>query len=47
MARRLGPCDWYARAWFDWYLKGDEEGRARLRGPDPFGAMTAVRQEVR
>ena len=39
--------DWYARAWFDWYLKGDEEARARLRGPDPFGAMTAVRQEVR
>ena len=38
--------DWYARAWFDWYLKGDEKARARLREPDPFGDMTAVRQEV-
>ena len=39
--------DWYARAWFDWYLKGDEAARGRLREPDPFGAMTSVRQEVR
>ena len=39
--------DWYARAWFDWHLKGDRDARERLRSPDPFGAMTAVRREVR
>ena len=39
--------DWYALAWFDWYLKGDREARERLRGPDPFGTMASVRREVR
>ncbi len=39
--------DWYARAWFDWHLKGDRNARERLRSPDPFGAMTSVRREVR
>ena len=39
--------DWYARAWFDWYLKGDRAARERLRSPDPFGVMTSVRREVR
>ena len=39
--------DWYARAVFDHYLKGDGEARERLRGPDPFGELTSVRREVR
>ena len=39
--------DWYARAWFDWHLKGDAAARERLRNPDPFGTMTSVRKEVR
>ena len=39
--------DWYARAWFDWHLKEDQDARRRLRSPDPFGAMTAVRRELR
>ena len=39
--------DWYARAWFDWHLKDDADARSRLRGPDPFGALTSVRREVR
>ena len=38
--------DWYARAWFDWYLKGDEAARQRLQSPDPFGALTHARTEV-
>ena len=39
--------DWYARAWFDWHLKGDAAARERLRDPDPFGTMTSVRKELR
>ncbi len=39
--------DWYAKAWFDWRLKGDGESRERLRNPDPFGAMTSVRRRIR
>ena len=39
--------DWYAKSWFDWHLKEDREARARLRNPDPFGAVTAVRKELR
>ena len=39
--------DWYAKAWFDWLLKGDGESRERLRNPDPFGAMTSVRRRIR
>ena len=39
--------DWYARAWFDWHLKGDGSARERLRRPDPFGAMTSVRRRIR
>ena len=39
--------DWYAKNWFDWHLKEDSEARARLRNPDPFGAVTAVRRELR
>ena len=39
--------DWYARAVFDHYLKGDGEARERLQGPDPFGELTSVRREVR
>ena len=38
--------DWYAKAWFDWYLKGDRAARERLRSPDPFGTMTSVRKDV-
>lgn len=38
--------DWYARAWFDWYLKGDAAARQRLQSPDPFGALTHARTEV-
>ena len=39
--------DWYARAWFDWHLKGDEDARKRLLKPDPFGALTSERRELR
>ena len=39
--------DWYAKAWFDWYLKGDRAARERLRSPDPFGTMTSVRKDVK
>ena len=39
--------DWYAKAWFDWRLKGDEGSRERLRNPDPFGTMTSVRRRIR
>ena len=38
--------DWYAKAWFDWYLKGEREAHERLRSPDPFGTMTSVRKDV-
>ena len=38
--------DWYARAWFDWYLKGDRDARARLQAGDPFGAVTSVRMDL-
>ena len=38
--------DWYARAVFDHYLKGDGEARARLKSPDPFGDLTSVRREI-
>ncbi len=39
--------DWYALAWFNWHLKGDDTARARLGGADPFGAHTHVRKELR
>ena len=39
--------DWYARAVFDHYLKGDGEARGRLQDPDPFGDLTSVRREIR
>ena len=39
--------DWYARAWFDWHLKDDREARERLSKPDPFGAATSVRRDLR
>ena len=38
--------DWHARAWFDWYLKGDEEARQRLQKDDPFGDLTYILREV-
>lgn len=38
--------DWYARAWFDWYLKDDQDAHARLLNPDPFGGHTSVRSEI-
>ncbi len=38
--------DWYARAWFDWYLKDDPDARRRLQNEDPFGSLTHVRREV-
>ena len=38
--------DWYAKTWFDWYLKGDRRAHERLRSPDPFGTMTSVRKDV-
>ena len=38
--------DWYAKTWFDWHLKEDAAARGRLRSPDPFGAMTAVRKDL-
>ena len=39
--------DWYARAWFDWYLKDDATAGGRLRGADPFGSLTSVRRDLR
>ena len=39
--------DWYARMWFDWHLKDDPEARERLSNPDPFGAATSVRSDLR
>ena len=39
--------DWYARAWFDWHVKGDEEARQRLKAPNPFGTLTSVRSDIR
>ena len=38
--------DWYARAWFDWYLKGDEAAHQRLQTEDPFGNLTHVRRDM-
>ena len=38
--------DWYARAWFDWYLKDDQEARRRLQNDDPFGELTYTLREV-
>ena len=38
--------DWYTRAWFDWYLKDDQEARSRLQGDGPFGALTYTLREV-
>ena len=37
--------DWYVRTWFDWHLRKDIEAGRRLRGKDPFRAMTAVRRQ--
>ena len=39
--------DWYARAWFDWRLKGDQDARERLGKPDPFGDLTSERRDLR
>ena len=39
--------DWYALAWFNWHLKGDDAARARLSADDPFGTRTHVRKELR
>ena len=39
--------DWYALAWFDWHLKGDDAARARLAAAAPFGERTHVRKELR
>ena len=39
--------DWYARAWFDWRLKGDRDARERLGKPDPFGDLTSERRDLR
>lgn len=36
--------DWYARAWFDSYLKGDAAARDRWYRADPFGDLTSVRR---
>ncbi len=38
--------DWYARAWFDWHLKADQDAHDRLQNPDPFGGHTSVRSEI-
>ena len=38
--------DWYARAVFDHYLKGDQGAHGRLQGSDPFGHLTSVRREI-
>ena len=39
--------DWYARAVFDHYLKGDGQALERLQGADPFADLTSVRREMR
>ena len=39
--------DWYAVAWFDWHLKGEDAARACLVADDPFGERTHVRKELR
>lgn len=39
--------DWYARAWFDLWLKDDAAAREELRREDPFGALTSVRRDLR
>ncbi len=39
--------DWYARAVFDHYLKGDGQALERLQGSGPFGDLTSVRREMR
>ena len=39
--------DWYARAVFDHYLKGDGQALERLQGSDPFADLTSVRREMR
>ena len=39
--------DWYARAWFDLWLKDDDAAREELRGKDPFGGLTSVRRDLR
>ena len=39
--------DWYARAVFDHYLKGDGQALERLQGADPFADLTFVRREMR
>lgn len=38
--------DWYARVWFDWFLKGDASAHESLLGEDPFGDLTAVRRDL-
>lgn len=38
--------DWYARVWFDRYLKDESSARERLRGADPFGDLTSVRLDL-
>ena len=38
--------DWYARNWFDWYLKDDAAARQRLQEEDPFGSLTFALREV-
>ena len=39
--------DWYARAWFDLWLKDDAAAREELRGEDPFGELTSARRDLR
>jgi len=39
--------DWYARAWFDWYLKDDADARRRLQNDDPFGDLTHTLRDIR
>lgn len=38
--------DWYAKAWFDRYLKDKSGVREGLRGADPFGDLTSVRSSL-
>ena len=38
--------DWYVRAWFDWYLKGNQEAHDRLQATNPFGDLTSVRSDI-
>ena len=50
LARSISPHvvrDWYARAWFDLWLKDDAAAREELRGEDPFGELTSVRRDLR